>query len=140
MKSWLPPPGTSWARIAPRAGPSALGSTSSSIAQPAPVVSSSRSTTRRPAALATAGRTRRSRATEAPGRQASQKSTLGTVAESTTRGGAAPGWDTISCGGRVIEPRLLTPEQERLRGELRQTLRELGQAVVAVGAADEDRT
>jgi small GTP-binding protein len=39
----------------------------------------------------------------------------------------------------MIEPRLLTPEQERLRGELRQTLRELDDAIVAVGAAAEDR-
>jgi small GTP-binding protein len=39
----------------------------------------------------------------------------------------------------VIETRLLTPEQERLRGQLRQTLRALDDAIVAVGAAGEDR-
>ncbi|HEY3111131.1 MAG TPA: dynamin family protein [Chloroflexota bacterium] len=39
----------------------------------------------------------------------------------------------------MIETRLLTPEQERLRGELRRALRELDDAIVAVGAAAEDR-
>jgi hypothetical protein len=33
----------------------------------------------------------------------------------------------------VIETRLLTPEQERLRGELRQALGELDEAIAAVG-------
>src|SRR5688572_14358260 len=84
------------------------------------------------------GRTVRRASTEVASRQSSQKSTPGTAGESSRRRLVDLAQD-VMMGRAVIETRLLSPEQERLRGELRAALRELEAAVVAVGASDEDR-